>query len=115
MIVVVFWAVFSYSREGFNANTTEFIPLGSDRYGLRGDKLRRSSIEKLFIRPDRRIRLNHAGGRMFVANISPMEQGDEGCTLSNCPINDGYDSMDKCYSCVDQDFIKTKIPLIHPH
>ena len=113
LIILAIWVIYPL-MEGFDSTTTEFVPVGSERYGLRGDLLRRSNIEKYFIRPDRRIRLSHSGGEMWESNNDPMTEGIKGCKAVPCPAN-GYDNIDTCYQCGNSCPEKMIIPDIHPH
>lgn len=112
IVLLIIWVVYPLF-EGFNADGTEFVPVGGARYGLRGDLLRRSSIKKFFIRPDRRIKLSHSGGEMGEGDYSPVEFGEHDCTKVECPSN-GYDNLDKCWQC-GKDHYKFNIPNIWPH
>jgi hypothetical protein len=106
------------SEEGFNANGTAFVPEGSDRYGLRGDLLRRSDIAGNFIRPDRNVVLNHSGGEMYVSDYTPAQEGREGCFKVPCTLNPPFgplDKLDVCWKCSTGQRKKSCIPSIHPH
>jgi hypothetical protein len=113
ILLVVIWIFYPYF-ERFDATGTEFVPVGGDRYGLRGELLRRSSIENWYIRPDRRIRLSHSGGEMWESNYDPSVQGIKDCHKVPCPSN-GFDSMDVCWKCGDSCPKKMVIPDVHPH
>jgi hypothetical protein len=113
LVVIGLW-ILCPMFEGFNANTNEFVPVSSDRYGLRGDLLRRSNITRYYIRPDRQIKLNASGGEMWESNYAPIDQGMTGCNKVDCPSL-GYDNSDSCYKCASACPTKMKIPDIHPH
>lgn len=122
LVIVLLWLIIrsmypskGKSTESFNADGTEFPPVGCPRYGLRGDKLRSSDIANWYIRPDRQIRLNHSSGEMWQANRTPTQDGIKGCYKVRCPINDEYDSLDTCWKCGSDCLQKMKIPDIHPH
>lgn len=85
--------------EGFDAHTSEFVPFGCERYGLRGDLLRRSSRDRLFIRPDRNIVLNQTSGQMWTSNVAPHEEGMLGCNKIQCPVYGDYGKDDTCWQC----------------
>ena len=103
-----------YTREGFEASGTEFIDVGSERYGIRGDKLRRSNIARVYIRPDRHIRISASGGDMYESDRYPCKEGINGCQKITCPSY-GYDNIDTCWSCGSAYPTPMKIPDIHPH
>ncbi len=108
--------------EYFDKNTVEFVALGEERYGLRGDLLRRSDIARLYMRPDRHIRLNDTSGMMYESNFKPAEEGKKGCKKTQCPEHtDEYDQLDTCWNCGHlQPYCGCRYPLlkgvpIHPH
>lgn len=113
IVVLALWVMWPFF-EGFDASGSEFVPVGADRYGLRGEPLRRSSIEKYFIRPDRRIRLSQSGGEMWEGNNDPASEGMKDCKKVPCPAN-GYDNIDTCYKCGNPCPDKFVVPYIHPH
>lgn len=117
LVVIFLWMVMKPKRgEGFDADTVEFVPVGSDRYGLRGEPLIRRPTSDYFIRPDRQVRLNNSGGDMYVSNYAPHEEGIEGCQKTQCPMSwGGFDSSDECWNCGNSFQWKDKIPDIHPH
>ncbi len=100
LIVIAIWGIYPLlgNFEGFNADSTEFVPVGSERYGLRGDPIRRSSIDNYFISNNRQITLSQAGGEMWESNRSPTAQGFSDCVSVKCPGNK-YDSQDTCWQC----------------
>lgn len=115
-ILLVLYLVSPKNAEGFDQDGAEFVGVGSDRYGLRGDLLRRSSIDQLYMRPDREARLNQSGGLMYFSNNSPEAEGTQNCRQVPCPTcSGGYDSSDTCWQCGDPNAKPTKIPYIHPH
>ena len=66
LLVIFLWWLMGPKSEAFGPNSQEFLPLGSeDRYGLRGDLLRRSSIDKLYYPSDRNIRLHQTSNWMY--------------------------------------------------
>ena len=115
LLIVFLWWVFGPRMEGFDSNSMEFVPLGVDRYGLRGDKLRRSSIDKYFYSPNRKVRLSHSNAWMYQGHQSPTGEGVPGCYQVPCPQNGGYDNLDTCWKCGSQCPTAMKIPAIHPH
>ena len=115
LIVVFLWWIMNRS-EGFGSDTNEFIPVGHERYGLRGDRLRRSDISRLYLNPNRHMRLNPTSGLMYKSNKTPCEEGHAGCSKVNCPCNTNeYDKLDTCWNCGNADYEKMVIPPIHPH
>ncbi len=116
LVLLFVWWLMKPSSEGFNPDTDEFVPVGHRRYGLRGDVLRRSDIARLYIRPDRQIRLNPTSGWMYESNNTPCREGIGGCRKMPCPTNTNeYDKLDTCWNCGTADYAPMKIPPIHPH
>lgn len=116
LIVILAWWVLSPSAEGFDANMMEFVPVESDRYGLRGDKLRRRNIDDYYISSHRQMRLNHSTGLMYESNLSPEDEGISGCRKVKCPTGRGeYDDKDTCWKCGDECQQPMNIPDIWPH
>ena len=106
----------SSKPETFNSNATEFVPLGEQRYGLRGDKLKTSSIARLYRKPERQVTLNHGGGEMWLSDYSPSDEGIQNCKQIKCPAHHGgYDKQDTCWVCDSGCPQKMVIPYIHPH
>lgn len=106
-IVLLLW-ILSPMFENFSSNQTVLVPIGSPTVGLRGDPLHWSSIDKLYIRPDRQIRLSDTGAMMWDANESPTEQGIPDCYKVDCPIlTGGYDKTDSCYKCRNKPYKMT--------
>ncbi len=116
IIVLLWWIIKPVSEVAFNPGTYEFVPIGSERYGLRGDKLKRSDISNLYMSPERNIRLSHSTGEMWESEYTPESEGIAGCRKVQCPTNhNGYDSLDTCWKCGNECPQRTKIPYIHPH
>lgn len=117
IVILLLWLVYPmFGFELFDSTTSEFVPVGYPRYGLRGEPLRRSSILKYFIRPDRNIRLSQSSGEMWESNNSPAKEGIKGCRKVPCPMyHDGYDKQDTCWQCGSDCPQKMKIPEIWPH
>lgn len=106
------------NNEGFCGYTSVSLPVGSPLYGLRGDRLRTSDIAKNYLSPYRQIRLNHAGGEMYISDRTPEEEGYNGCRKVKCPINQPfgeYDCMDTCWKCSDGCPDKMCIPSLQSH
>lgn len=117
--IVVWWLLgwlFKGKSEGFGPDTYEFVPEGSDRYGLRGDLLRRRPIDDYYIVPHRQMRLNSSSGLMYVSNRSPSQEGVKNCRKVQCPTNTNeYDDMDTCWMCGNECQEPIEIKSIWPH
>ena len=100
LIVIALWGIYPLLEkfEGFNSDVTEFVPVGEQRYGLRGEPLRRSSIDNYFRNDNRQITLSQAGGEMWESNRDPTVQGFSDCVNVKCPGNK-YDDKDTCWQC----------------
>lgn len=118
VIIALMWFM-KVNKENFDPHGVEFVPVGADRYGLRGDLLYRRSVSDYYIRPDRRVRLNDSSGEMYVSNFDPIDEGLKGCKKMQCPMTSrwegSYDNNDQCYNCSDNFKWKIKMPNIHPH
>src|SRR3990172_396915 len=102
ILLVLYFVATMFKSEGFNSDTTEFVSEGSERYGLRGDLLRRSGIEKLYMRPDRQVRLSHSGDVVYYSDRSTPDEGVSGCNKVSCPnCYGGFDDLDTCWKCGD--------------
>lgn len=117
--IVLLW-VFMESRESnsenFNQDANEFVPVGSERHGLRGDMLRRSNIGRLYRNPNRQIRLSASGGDMYHSDRTPKQEGINGCKKVNCPCNTNeFDKQDTCWQCGSTGYDPQKIPAMHSH
>jgi len=118
LAILLIWFIMNSSSEGFDATGREFVPVGldRDRYGIRGDKLRRSDIARIYINPNRQIRLNPTSGMMYESNKTPCEEGIGGCKKTPCPCNTNeYDGQDSCWNCGNAYPDPMRIPDIHPH
>jgi len=114
LIILVIWVVYPFF-ETFDVTGTEFVAEGGDRYGLRGDLLRRSDIARTFIRPDRNVMLSHSSGEMWESNNTPAQDGLKDCRKVPCPDNDGYDNLDTCWKCGNECRPKMEMPDLWPH
>lgn len=102
--------------EGFDNTGNVFVPVGYPRYGLRGDRLRRSDISKYYISPRRNIRLNHSNNVIWESNLSPIKENICGCGKAECPLNNNeFDNLDTCWKCGSDQPEPMIIPPIHPH
>jgi hypothetical protein len=117
LIIVLLWCIFrSYKQtEAFDGASSEFLPVGADRYGLRGDLLNRSSIDNWYASNNRQIMLNNGEGEMWQANGTPPSFGIKDCRKVKCPINGEYDHQDTCWKCGSDCQDKITIPDMHPH
>lgn len=115
VIVLLWWIIRPIGLESFSSDGYEFMPVGSDRYGLRGDKLRQSSIYNWYISPNRQIMLSDSSGEMWQANGTPPSYGMKDCRMVKCPDNGEYDGMDTCWKCGNDCPTKMIIPDLHPH
>jgi len=116
-VIFVLWFLWPANEgfyEYFDASGEEFVPVGSVRYGLRGEPLHTSNIAKYYISPRRQIRFSQARGDMYEANLPPQMMGEKGCKTIQCPSN-GFDNLDKCYTCNNFPQKPMQIPDIAPH
>jgi hypothetical protein len=97
IIIIGLWVLYPYF-EGFDITTTEFVPVGAPRHGLRGDLLKQHWIGQDFRSDYRQVLLSDSNGEMWESDYSPAQQGIQGCGTVPCPVN-GYDKMDTCYKC----------------
>lgn len=100
VIVILIWFIMRNRNEGFSADMREFLPVGFQRYGLRGDPIRSRDARLDYIQNNRNIRLSHTGGEMWQSN-SPPTKFLKDCQKVPCPHNGEYDSMDTCWRCGD--------------
>ena len=98
IIIIGVWILYPYF-EGFDVTTSEFVPIGSPRHGLRGDLLKQHWIGQDFMSDYRQILLNDTDGEMWSSNWTPAQQGLKNCGKTGCPQVNGYDKMDTCYRC----------------
>lgn len=106
IILVTFYNTYR-NKEGFDITGSEFVPVGEDRYDLKGEKLDRIYVGEYYVRPDRHIKLNNTKGFVWNANISPLEQGNSSCKRVTCPSFPSnydpspviYDNIDQCWEC----------------
>jgi len=105
--------------ERFDATGMEFLPVGEQRYGLRGDKIMSRDIAGNYISPKRQIRLSQSSGMMYESNTDPITEGMKGCRKLACPSGPrdttGYDHLDTCWQCGSDCPTKLRVPDIWPH
>lgn len=118
VIIVLFFLcwIMQPRSEAFDAKTVEFVPVGDQRYGLRGDKLRSGDIARLYIGPRRKIAVHPSSEIMWESDLPPYEEAIPGCKKVPCPSNENdFDKLDTCYQCGTSRQEPWKIPPIHPH
>ena len=114
--VIVLIGVYIIMRsEGFDASGQEFLPVGSQRYGLRGEPLSSHSARMNYLPCTSHIMLNHAGGMVYEAATSPLEQGKNGCVKTACPFDSLEFAGNMCWSCDNGDTAKIPYHAITPH
>ena len=115
LILLALWVIYPLfsRRERFNADGTIFVPVGDQRYGLRGEPIRSSDSRKLFIREDPHVLLSQSGGEMWISNNAPASSGMKGCKRVQCPAY-GYDNLDQCWQCAGEGIVKQGIPDLWP-
>ena len=95
LAICVIYPMLFGKKEGFDADMLEFVPVGSDRYGLRGNLIKWVPISDYFINANPNIRINRSGGDMWVSNNPPEGKT---CGKIECP-SFGYDKLDQCWQC----------------
>ncbi|ARF12359.1 hypothetical protein Klosneuvirus_5_29 [Klosneuvirus KNV1] len=116
-VIFVLWFLWPTNEgfyEYFDVTGSEFSPVGSIRYGLRGEPLHTSNIAKYYISPRRQIRLSQTHGDMYESNIPPPMQGEKACQKVKCsPL--GHDNLDTCWTCDNFPQKPMQMPDIWPH
>ena len=97
VIICVIWLILPFF-ETFDRTGSDFVPTGCPRYGLRGDRLRTSNIDKYYMNPNLNVRLSQSNGVMWQSNYSPDQQGVPGCYKVDCPQINEFD-LDTCWKC----------------
>lgn len=116
LAIALIWYLMTRKSEAFDETGSEFVPVGQERYGIRGDLLSRSSIANNYLSPNRNIVLNPSTGQMYTSNNPPTMQGHPNCKQTKCPSNlNDYDATDTCHTCGTGCPTLMKIPDIHPH
>ena len=114
IVVALIFMMASNMYEGFSADTTEFVPVGAVRHGLRGDRLYTRDISTNFLPTGRLIRLNHAGGLMWEADGRVTSA--EGCMKVPCPHGTHfYSQEDTCVMCHDGSSKRMRQPSFNYH
>ena len=116
-VIFVLWFLWPTNEgfyEYFDVTGSEFSPVGSIRYGLRGEPLHTSNIAKYYISPRRQIRLSQTRNEMYESNIPPPMQGEKGCNKVQCG-KIGFDQQDTCWTCNNFPEKKMQMPDIWPH
>ena len=126
IILLILWFIpmifkFNVGNEGFYdveggrwVDTGASYPVGYPLYGLRGDRLTTSNIDRTYISPRRQIRLSLTGADMYDSDYPPSMQGVPDCRKVQCPQN-GYDNLDTCWQCGNPNQTKMRIPDLWPH
>lgn len=119
LLIIVLWWLYA-NREGFismgdpeniNSIASNF---GYPRYGLRGDKLRWSHINKLYYPAHRNIRLHETSNWMYQGYKN--DPSIVNCPKVSCPTNTNeYDAEDTCYQCANMKPYRMKIPYLTDH
>lgn len=116
ILLIILLIIINTHKESFDEKTVEFVQSGCPRYGLRGDLLRRSGIDKLYMNKNRNMVLNPTSGLMWESDNSPTDEKMPNCKKTDCPnINGAFDNLDTCWQCGSADYYKMDIPDIHPH
>ncbi len=114
IVVALIFMMASNMYEGFDSNTTEFVPVGAPRHGLRGDRLYTHDISANFLPENRLIRLSHSGGQMWEADGTVS--GQKGCKSVPCPHGtDFYSKGDTCMTCDDGSVDRMEMPGFNYH
>lgn len=114
LLLITAWVFFKpmfWGAESFDSEMLEFVPVGTPRYGLRGDLLHQRPISDYYISPNRQMRLHPSSGLMYISNRSPSAEGVPNCRKVECPKNTNeYDKLDSCWMCGDNCQNKMRIP-----
>ena len=116
--ILIVWLIVSFrnGNEGFDSTGCASVPIGEPQYGLRGDLLRTSSIDSIFIKANPHVRLHHTNNEMYDSNYPPSKEGIEGCNQVDCPCTaDNYYEGSPCWKCSGLGYLPQVIPPIHPH
>jgi hypothetical protein len=119
LVIIFLWLIvriLTSNSEGFDAKSVEFVPVGHDRYGIRGDYLRSSDIAKNYIGTNRHLAVHPTGNIMWESDLPPHKEGIPKCQQVPCPQNQNdADYLDTCWKCGSAHPGPLKIPDIHPH
>jgi hypothetical protein len=96
VIIIALWWWFCRDQKVVQE---EYFNSYGKQYGLRGDLLRTSSIDKIYMSPYRQIRLSDSGADMWTSDYTPVQQGMKGCHKTRCPKIGDYDNRDTCWQC----------------
>lgn len=105
LAVIFIWFMFNQFKnknEGFDDQTVMFVPVGEQRYGLRGEPLRSYDIKENYISANRHLAMHPSGNVMWTSNNAPEEEKITGCNQVQCQnfgvVND-FDNLDTCHQC----------------
>ena len=115
IVIVCIGLYIIMSSEGFDASGQEFVPVGQQRYGLRGEPIESHSARMNYLPCSTHMVLNHAGGLMYEAATSPLEQGKNGCIKTACPYNSYEFQGNMCWKCDDGEPARLGCNVLTPH
>lgn len=105
IIVIASCALLCYvlmgKRERFGPNGREFVKVGAQRFGLRGDKTTGRDISLSYYDNDRNFAMHPTGNPMWINDITPFEEGHKNCKQQiDCHkhVNE-YGESDACFKC----------------
>lgn len=93
-LLVLMLVLSFFRKESFDADMREFVPVGADRYGLRGNLIQSIPISVNYIKKDQDVMLSQTSGEKWVSNFAPQGQN---CNRVDCP--GWYDKLDQCWKC----------------
>lgn len=101
LILLILWKIWNDNTfEMYGPKTQVFVPVGEDRYDLRGNKMNTRDIYYNYMKPQRHIILNESGGEMWKSDYAPIKEEIKNCKKIKCPENENdYDEMDTCHMC----------------
>lgn len=102
LVILLVWLVLIKPMyESFlDITGTTFIPINEQAYGLRGDRLSTGPVDPYFYPRNRNIRLSDTNTWMYQSRIPiNQEPNSSTCQQTPCPLVDGFDKNDSCWSC----------------
>ena len=97
VIIILVWFIMRTRNEGFSADTREFVPVGSQRYGLRSDPLSYRDIRTDYIGENRHILTSPTGVEIYQSNDPPTKYGNNYQQVQCRNIPSEYGSNDTCW------------------